>query len=556
MKLLQKPSPGSASGPEPPQAEGRHALLAFLLAVTFFWLFFSLSGLLHGWSWWSFHLPLEVVVIVAGYALLPMQVSRYLRWPLALLLFSGGMVQFLDQAMRVFLGRPLNLLLDINLLPAGVELMQGAVGPLLSGLLFLALGLVLLLLLLGCARALHNLEAISAPRTALSIFGLVLAAGYLPEAQRASLPISAHLTQSFMGQVDRIVSVVHERPAFEAALARDPFSQAFPEDSFTALGEASVMVVFVESYGKQALEDPRYASRTKPALEKLQQAAEEKELHSLSGWAEAPTIGGQSWLSHASFLSGLWIDNQIKYQLLSESKRRTLAQAFSENGRKSHLVMPAITRAWPEAGFMGFDRHIFAQDMNYAGEAYNWVTMPDQYTLSYFEREIRSEGTPFFAMLSLISSHAPWTPIAPVLEDWQSIGDGAVFSRWADSGESPAELWQNPERVRSHYALSIEYVLESLGSYIRNAPVEEDPLLMVVLGDHEAGAIVSGHDAPHQVPVHIFATDRELLRPFRGANFTKGAIPRASSALFRMHDFRDFFIQNYRAKLAETVRVN
>lgn len=553
---MQKPSPGSGSVPERPREEGRRPLLAFFLAVTFFWLFFSLPGLLHGWNWWSFRLPLEVVMIVAGYALLPRHISRYLRWPLAFLLFIAGLVQFLDQAMRVFFGRPLNLLLDVNLLPAGLELLHGATGFLLFALLLVALAAALALLFFGSARALRNLEAISAPRTALAIFGLVLAAGHLPEPQRAQIPISADLTASFRGQVERIASVMRQRPAFEAALARDLFSLDFPEDSLARLGDASVMVVFVESYGSQALKKPQYAKLTKPALEELQHAAEQKGMHSLSGWAEAPTIGGQSWLSHASFLSGLWVDNQIKYQLLTDSGRRTLAQAFSETGRSSHMVMPAITRAWPEADFMGFEQHTFAQDMGYAGKAYNWVTMPDQYTLSYFEREIRSKDRPFFAMLALISSHAPWTPIAPVLEDWEDIGDGSIFSRWADRGETPAELWRDPEQVREHYALSIEYVLETIGSYIRNTALAEDPLLLMVLGDHEAGAIVSGQHASRRVPVHLFATDASLLQSFRNAGFTQGTLPRESSAVFRMHDFRDFFIQNFQNAPTETVSVN
>src|SRR5699024_11177636 len=145
LKLLQKPSPGNGSVPERPREEGRRPLLAFFLAVTFFWLFFSLAGLLHGWNWWSLRLPLQVVMSVAGYALLPRQISHYLRWPLALLLFIAGLVQFLDQAMRVFFGRPLNLLLDANLLPAGLELLHGAAGSLLLALLFIALATVLVL---------------------------------------------------------------------------------------------------------------------------------------------------------------------------------------------------------------------------------------------------------------------------------------------------------------------------------------------------------------------------------------------------------------------------
>ncbi|WP_022729542.1 sulfatase-like hydrolase/transferase [Fodinicurvata sediminis] len=553
MKLFKKATLERETAPASSDAGQNGGLPVFLMAICFFWLLFSLPGLLHGWNWRTFRLPLEVVVIVAGYALLPRSTSRYLRWPLALLIFSAALVLFLDQALRVFFGRPLNLMFDINLLQPGLELLWGATGPLLSGLLLLALATALLLVLYVCSRALSILEPVRAPRMAICVLALVLVAGHLPATQRHQLPITAELTHSLTGQVQRVAAVIRERPQFKAALARERYDDGIPENALGALSDTNVILIFVESYGRQALENTGYAETTAAALKDLQHATDAKEIKSVSGWAQAPTIGGQSWLSHASFLSGLWVDNQIKYQLLSESERLTLAKAFSDSGHESALVMPAITRAWPEAGFMGFDRYIFARDMGYAGKPYNWVTMPDQYTLSHFDQAVRKGAQPFFAMLALISSHAPWTPIAPVLDDWTNIGDGTIFSRWADQGESPASLWQDPGRVREHYAQSIDYVLRTLASYIRNVSIEKDPFLMVVLGDHEAGAIASGPDAASEVPVHILSNREELLEPFDHHGFTQGMHPKKSAAIMQMHDFRDFFIENYQGKKTQTV---
>ena len=44
--------------------------------------------------------------------------------------------------------------------------------------------------------------------------------------------------------------------------------------------------------------------------------------------------------------------------------------------------MPAITLAWPEAGYFGYDRVLAAHDLGYRGLPFNWVTMPDQFTLA------------------------------------------------------------------------------------------------------------------------------------------------------------------------------
>ncbi|MGM0560322.1 MAG: sulfatase-like hydrolase/transferase [Pseudomonadota bacterium] len=553
MKLFKKATPGKETAPASFDAKRDGGLLAFLLAACFFWLLFSLPGLLHGWSWWTFRLPLEVVVIVAAFAILPRSASRPLRWPLALLIFSAALILFLDQALRVYFGRPLNLVFDIDLLLPGLELLWGAAGPALSAILLLALAATFLIVLFACWRALSILEPVRAPRTAMGVLALVLVAAHLPGAQRHQLPITAELTHSLTGQIQRMAAVIRERPQFEAALEKDRYADSIPEEALGALSDTNVMLVFVESYGRQAVENPNYSETTAAALQDLQDATETKDIQGRSGWAKAPTIGGQSWLSHASFLSGLRVDNQIKYQLLSESERRTLARAFSDRGHESVLVMPAITRAWPEADFMGFDRHIFARDMGYAGKPYNWVTMPDQYTLSHFDRTVRKSEKPFFAMLALISSHAPWTPVAPVLDDWTSIGDGSIFSQWADQGESPASLWQDPVRVREHYGWSIDYVLRTLASYIRNVPIEEEPFLMVVLGDHEAGAIASGSDAASEVPVHILSNRQELLAPFDQLGFTPGMQPKESTAILQMHDFRDLFIENYQGEMTQTV---
>ena len=85
--------------------------------------------------------------------------------------------------------------------------------------------------------------------------------------------------------------------------------------------------------------------------------------------------------------------------------------------------MPAITLAWPEADYFGYDRVLAAADLGYRGQPFNWVTMPDQFTLAAFERRLLDPAprAPVFAEIALISSHAPWTPIPPLLP-WEAIG--------------------------------------------------------------------------------------------------------------------------------------
>ena len=70
-----------------------------------------------------------------------------------------------------------------------------------------------------------------------------------------------------------------------------------------------------------------------------------------------------------------------------------------------------------------------------------------------------------------------------------------------------------------------------LGGFVENrAP---DDALMVVLGDHQPPAAVSGTDASWAVPVHIFSRNSAILQRFATAGFQTGLTP-APPALMRM----------------------
>jgi hypothetical protein len=198
---------------------------------------------------------------------------------------------------------------------------------------------------------------------------------------------------------------------------------------------------------------------------------------------------------------------------------------------------------WPEGQRFGYDRIYAAADLGYAGLPYNWVTMPDQYTLNTLERVERKPSTePLFAEVSLISSHAPWTPIPPVLDDWAAIGDGAVFARWANEGDPPEVVWRDPERVRHQYTLAIDYVLGVLASYA--AEFVDEHTLMIVVGDHQPAPIITGEEAGRDVPIHVIAGDPALLAPFRAWGLGTGLVP-TGPAIGRMDGFRDWFLGTF-----------
>jgi hypothetical protein len=174
--------------------------------------------------------------------------------------------------------------------------------------------------------------------------------------------------------------------------------------------------------------------------------------------------------------------------------------------------------------------------------------MPDQYTLSAFERlgrdPARAAGEKVMAEIALISSHAPWTPV-PRLIDWNAVGDGSIFNAQAESGDPPSVVWADPERVRRQYIQTIDYSLETLGSYM--ARFGKDAVF-VILGDHQPAAIITGPNASRAVPIHVVSADRELIARFESEGFQPGMLPAAQTREWPMNAMRQVLIDLFSAR--------
>ncbi|MFY0990010.1 alkaline phosphatase [Halomonas sp. C05BenzN] len=500
------------------------ALLNVLLLLPL-WLRFG--GLSMRW------IALEALLLAALLALLPAGGRvAWLRWPVLVAVVAAMLAALGDAATHVAFGRSLNLYLDLPLLRSVFHLLEGNLGRVVAlaasllGLLLTVLGIWLL------SRLLCGLQGLARGGLAAGLAGVMLAASgtlvatefhhprLLPVARTPLLD-----TLRFQGQ--QLVETHRAHRDFVVRMAESPA----PAQALEGLAGRDVLLVFVESYGVAALFDERYAGRVVPRLEEMAERFEAAGLSVVSGTLEAPIRGGQSWLAHASILSGLRIDNPLWYRLMLASDQATLVDDFRATGHRTLTVMPAITLAWPEGEAYGFDEIHAAADIDYAGPALNWVTMPDQFTLHYFEKHLRSGGPPMppsareplFAQIALISSHAPWTPVIPVLDDWSEVGDGSVFRRWADAGDPPEVLWQDLERVRDHYAMSLDYALHASTRWAEE--FVDDDTLLILLGDHQAAPLITGEETSGGVPVHVISGAPALLEPFLARGFVTGTLP-------------------------------
>jgi hypothetical protein len=481
--------------------------------------------------------PLELLVLLLLLLGAPAILRTPLRLGLTLILAALLALALLDLATAAALNRRFNPLLDLPLVAdawrlasgtLGVPIAAAAAAALTAGLAFAAASLWWAAGRLP-ARPRPALLALAVPAFALVALDTIQEPRAVDPPGTAAAPrlALAHLADGWRARGDLA--------RFQAEAASDAWATAPPQALLPALRGRDVLLIFVESYGRSAHTNPLYAPTVATALGEAAGRLATAGLAARSAWLTSPVVGGQSWLARATVLSGLVVDHEGRYRALLASPRRTLLHLAEQAGWRTAAVMPAITLPWPEAGWFGYDAVLAARDLGYAGLPFNWVTMPDQFTLASLERQLLDPvpRPPVFAEVALISSHAPWTPIPPLLP-WESLGDGRVFDRFATAGDPPDVLWRDPDRVREQYRRSLDYTLRVVAGFAeRRAPTR--PLLIVV-GDHEPAAFVSGDPASRDVPVHLIGPP-ELLAALEG--WSPGLLPETDAPVLPMQSLRD-----------------
>ncbi|WP_214414278.1 sulfatase [Sphaerisporangium fuscum] len=495
-------------------------------------------------------IPVEGLLCAAIVLVLPGTARRVAAGLIGVVLGVLAIWKLVDMGFYAVLDRPFNPVFDWSLLGNGEEFLQvsagsvGAVGAV-AAVALLAVA-VLVLMTLSVLRLTRLLVRRNAAVTgAVPVLGVVWVVCSLLGTQIVpGVPVAAL-------SYDRLLEVrvsLQDQKAFAAEAAVDAFRRTPGDELLTGLRGKDVMLVFVESYGRDAVEDPALAPQVDAALDSGTRRLRAAGFGSRSAFLSSPTAGGGSWLAHSTLLSGLWIDNQQRYTSLVKSNRLTLNTAFRRAGWRTLAVMPGLTQAWPEGAFYGYDKVYGAQDLGYRGPRFNWGTMPDQYTLSAFQRDERARRghTPIMAEIPLVTSHAPWVP-TPQLTDWKTIGDGSAYKV---GGESPDAVWKHVDKVRAAYRGSIAYSLNSLISYVET--YGEDDLVLVFLGDHQPAPLITGVGASRDVPITIVAHDHAVLDRISGWGWQDGLRPGPKAPVWRMDTFRDRFLSTFGSRPAAT----
>ena len=305
-----------------------------------------------------------------------------------------------------------------------------------------------------------------------------------------------------------------------------------------------MVIAFVESYGRDAVENPELAPVVDPVLEQGNRDLAAAGIGARTGFLSSPVAGGNSWMAHATFLSGLWVSNQARHDTLVGGDRLTLPSAFRKAGWRTVAVMPGSTFDWPEGSFYGYQQIYDVRNMGYQGPNLGWASTPDQYTMAEFQRAERAnpDHAPLLTEIALVSSHAPW-PLIPKMLHWSEVGDGSIYNTMT-TGEPREAVWAKGDAVvRNTYARSIAYSMDSLISWV--STYGGDNTVLIVLGDHQPAPLITGDRATRDVPVSIIAHDPAVLARLDGWGWTDGLKPDPQAPVWRMDAFRDRFLSAF-----------
>ena len=485
-------------------------------------------------------LPIELLVVVAVAVLLPATPRRVLAVLLGAVLSMVVLVKVLDIGFFTAFDRPFRPLDDPGYLGIGIETLHHAIGSS-ANLVVAAAALLIVALLSLPVLALLRVTRVAAGHRdwalrAAAALGVVWVALRLVGAPVASSSAAAQAVD----EVRYVRAALEGRAAFTRQIAHDRFGATPGNRLLTGLRGKDVLVVFVESYGRVAVEDSSFSSRIDSVLERGAAQLRAAGFSSRSAFLTSPTFGGLSWLAHSTLQSGLTVNGEWRYDQVVRTGRVTLTRAFKRAGWRAVGAMPGNRRAWPEGSTLyRYDRVYDRRNFGYRGPAFGLPPMPDQYTLLALQRRelAKRRRPPLFAEVDLISSHAPWTRIPPLIS-WDDVGDGSIFDRLA--AEESAGLFGDAEEASAAYAHSLEYSLSTIFSFVRR--YGDDDLVLVVLGDHQPATVITGDDASHDVPISVIAHDPEVIDQIAGWRWQDGISPGPRAPVWPMAAFRDRFL--------------
>ena len=333
-------------------------------------------------------LPLELLVLVAVAALLPTTPRRVLAVIAGAVLSVLIVVKVLDIGFFTAFDRPFRPVDDSSYAGIGVETLRDATGKSTADLAVVGAAVLLLAILAIPVLALLRVTRVAAGNrgwalraaAVLGVLWVILRVAGAPVASSSAAALAVDEVQSVQADL-------HDRSVLARQLAHDPFRNTPGNQLLTGLRGKDVLLVFVESYGRGAVQGSSFSPRIDRVLDQGKQQLHAAGFDARSAFLTSPTFGGLSWLAHSTMQSGIKVTGQRRYNQLVDNGRLTLTRAFKRAGWRAVGAMPANHRAWPAGkSFYGYDAIYDRRNVGYRGPDFGLPPMPDQYALAAFQR--------------------------------------------------------------------------------------------------------------------------------------------------------------------------
>lgn len=509
---------------------------------------------------WYLLPSIDAAVLLVGLLLarrMGVSLPRGVRAAITALIVIARIFRVADGAVERHFHRALSLYLDVPLVPNLIALMRSTVPG-----RWLVVGAFLILLALAALAAFAWWIVGVADRSLAAVGSQRLLAGVLIAGALLS-PLwpqrrNPHLHYGLFGKsiVARLAPEVwflrhardYRREKADAVARVQQELRAVPS-TLDRLHRADLLLFIVESYGATVFENPAYAREMAPAYDAFERDLRAHGYTMASSLLASPTYGGRSWLAHGTLAAGVRIDDGLAYAVLLEAQPPplTMAEIFRRAGYRTVLVQPNTTQRWPEGEVVGFEQKYYLMDLDYQGPSYQWATMPDQYVVDFIHRrEVARPPTapraPLFVEYALVSSHAPWSTQPRFVADWDRLGDGGGLFNQQAPVRFPV-TWSSLDRGGEAYLTSLRYDFDVLRSYIADRITGD--AVIILLGDHQPSAEITGGSPSHGVPIHIISRDPALIQRVVAAGYTSGLRVDPAMAALPMERFLPWLVERF-----------
>jgi hypothetical protein len=496
-------------------------------------------------------IPVEALVGIVLLLILPPTPRRVVAIVLGAVLGVLTILKLVDMGFFIALSRPFDPVVDFAFLTAGLNFLIGEIGHVGAVIAVIVIAIIAVGLVVLMALAVGRLTRLFVQRrTGTSRVTAVLAVIWIVCAftgvqLTTGQPLAARTAAALAyDDVRQAGTDITDQRQFAKQLAVDPIRGIPGGQLLSGLRGKNVILAFVESYGRVAIQGSNFAPPIDKILDTGTKQLQAAGFTARSAFLTSSTVGGGSWLAHSSVQSGLFINNQQKFDELEASNRTSLSGAFKQAGWRTVGDDPANITDLPNSTLYNYNKFYDALNVGYRGPKFSYATMPDQYTLAAFQRNEldKPNHQPVMAELDFVSSHSPWAPL-PRMVPWNQVGDGSIFDPQPKEGTQAAQVLPSAQKLQTAYGQSIQYSLTALITYIED--YGDNNTVVVFLGDHQPASIVTGEGATRDVPITIVAHDPNVMKQVSGWGWQPGLRPMPNAPVELMSTFRGQFLSAF-----------